>query len=213
MEHSKAVADLFNRWAERYQDRFMNVDLYKESFDIFCAQVRKKDASILELGCGPGNITQYLLGKQPDFRVLGLDLADNMVELAKINNPQAKFRVMDCRDILQLGQKFDAVMCGFCLPYLNREESLQLIADIAGLLNPEGVLYISTMEDAYVNSGYQTSSDGKDKLYMYFHEAEYLTGALEENGFKMIDLQRKRYPGTDGKEVTDLILIGKIPNN
>lgn len=209
MEQSREIADLFNRWAERYQERYMNVDLYKNGFDLFCEQLPSR-AAVLDLGCGPGNITKYLLTKRPDLRILGLDFAANMVELAKSNNPQADFRMMDCRDIRQLDQKFDGIMCGFCLPYLSKDESLKLISDSAVLLNPGGVLCISTMEDLYANSGYQTSSDGKDQLYMYFHEAAYLTQAMEENGFKMLDLQRKRYPGNDGEEVTDLILIGVI---
>lgn len=35
-------------------------------------------------------------------------------------------------------------MCGFCLPYLSKEETEKLINDVSRLLNPEGVFYIST---------------------------------------------------------------------
>ena len=65
---SKEIADLFNRWAERYQERFMNVDMYSESFDLFCKEL-KTDASVLELACGPGNITKYLLDRRPDLQI------------------------------------------------------------------------------------------------------------------------------------------------
>lgn len=208
MEQTGAVADLFNRWAERYQDRFMNVNLYADSFDLFCEQLHP-GAKILEIACGPGNITKYLLEKHPGFQILGIDLAEEMLRLARLNCPQAEFRMMDGRDMLQLDQKFDGIMCGFCLPYLSKDESLKLIADSAVLLNPGGVLYISTMEDLYTNSGYQTSSDGKDQVYMYFHEETYLTEAMEKNGFRIIDTHRKCYVSND-KEVKDLILIGVI---
>ncbi|MCE3297338.1 MAG: SAM-dependent methyltransferase [Crocinitomicaceae bacterium] len=208
MEHSKTVADLFNRWAERYQTRFMNVDLYAESFDLFCKEL-KSGASLLEVGCGPGNITNYLLGKRPDLEIHGIDLAEEMIALAQKNNPQASFEVMDCRDIRELEQEFDGIMCGFCLPYLSKEESLEFISASAALLNPGGLLCISTMEDDYSNSGYQTSSDGKDRIYMYFHEEAYLAGAMKNKGFRIIDVQRKCYE-SNGKEVTDLILIGAL---
>jgi hypothetical protein len=42
-------------------------------------------------------------------------------------------------------------MCGFGLPYLSKEETENLISGSFALLKPEGVLYVSTMEDDYNN--------------------------------------------------------------
>ncbi len=47
---------------------FMNLDLYNDSYDTFCDQVKIKNATILEIGCGPENITKYLLKKRLDFK-------------------------------------------------------------------------------------------------------------------------------------------------
>ena len=41
-----------------------------------------------------------------------------MIELARHNVPQGQFEIMDRRDIAQLGQQYDAIVCDFCLPYL-----------------------------------------------------------------------------------------------
>lgn len=202
------AVDVFNRLASLYQEKYMDVSLYHASFDLFCREIQPQKAQILELACGPGNITRYLLQKRPDFQLFGTDLAPQMVELARKNNPQASFQVWDCREILALGRKFDGIMCGFALPYLSREEAVQLIADAAKILHPGGVLYLSTMEDDYAKSGLQTSSQG-DQVYQYFHEAAYLEEAFRENGFALLDLQRKTYPGPGDALVTDLLLIGK----
>jgi 2-polyprenyl-3-methyl-5-hydroxy-6-metoxy-1,4-benzoquinol methylase len=205
-EIQPAVA-VFDKLADVYQDKYMDVSLYHHSSDLFCDQITLKNAKILELACGPGNITQYLLKKRPDFKILGTDLSPNMVELAKINNPTAEFQLMDCREIGRLDQRYDAIMCGFCLPYLSKEEAIQLVQDASELLNPNGVLYISTMEDDYSKSGPKTSSDGAHQLYMYFHQADYLTAALQEHGFKTINLQHQDYPTQDGTKTTDLLII------
>jgi len=116
---------------------------------------------------------------------------------------------MDCRDINNLATKYDGIMCGFCLPYLSKEESIKLIKDSSKILAPNGVLYISTMEDDYSKSGEQTSSSG-DKIYMYYHEAGYLTEALVSNGFKITGLQRIQYPGKDGATITDLVIVAVL---
>ena len=207
MDKTKIAVDVFNASAANYQDKFMDVSMYHNSFDIFCNSITKQDAAVLELACGPGNITQYLLKQRPKYKILGADLAPNMLELAKANNPGAEFSLMDCRDIISLQKKYDAVICGFCLPYLDKEEAIQLISDASKILNQGGVIYISTMEDDYSKSGWKYSSSGEYKTFTHYHQADYLTKALTDNGFKLIDVQRKEYPEQSGAKVVDLILI------
>jgi len=208
MNKIKTAKEIFNQYATDYQNKFMNVDLYQHSFDLFCNNIPKENAEILEIACGPGNITKYLLNIRPDFKILGIDLAPNMIELARINNPGAEFEVMDCREIGLLPNKYDAIMCGFCLPYLSKEESIKLINDATLQLKSDGVLYISTMEDDYSKSGIQTNSYG-DQIFMYFHQSDYLTQALEANGFKIIDLTRQDYPTQGGTKTTDLLILAR----
>lgn len=205
MDKTKLVKDVFDKHAAAYQDRFMDVSLYHDSLDVFCNAIQMQDAAVFELACGPGNITKYLLSKRPDLKIFGIDLSQNMIALARQNCPEAVFEVMDCRDISNLEKKYNGVVAGFYFPYLSREEVAKVIGDASALLTPSGVLYISTMEDDYATSGWRTSSTG-DKVYMYNHEEGYLTAALEKNGFKIIDLQRKEYPGRDGEKVVDLII-------
>jgi len=210
MNKTQIAVDVFNNNALKYQDKFMYFDLYNDTFDTFCSLISKQHAAVLDIACGPGNISKYLLSKRPDLQILGIDLAPYMIDLARINNPSAQFDIMDCRDISQLEHPFDAVICGFALPYLSKEDAIKLIEDTAAILNPGGVLYISTMEDDYANSGPKKSSDGKSELYQYFHQADYLTEALEANGFQIIKVQRKDFPTTDGTKTVDLVLIARF---
>ena len=186
----------------------MDFDLYNDTFDLFCKSIEKENAEILELACGPGNITKYLLQKRSDFRVLGTDLAPKMIELAQQNNPKAEFQIMDCRDFIKLNKKFDGIMCGFGLPYLSKEDAVRLIKDASNSLNKNGVLYLSTMEDDYNKSGLKKGSTG-DEIFMHYHQADYLSDALEQNGFQLITLQRKDFPEQNGTITTDLILIAR----
>ncbi len=208
MDKSEFAASIFDKLAKEYQDKFMDVSLYGDTFDFFCDQIDVPNAQILEIACGPGNITQHLLRKRPDFDLLGIDLAPNMVALAQTNNPQAEFRVMDCRKISSINQRFDGVMCGFCLPYLSKEETAQLIADASKLLKPNGLFYLSTMEDDYSRSGLRKGSNG-DEVFMHFYLAEDLTPMLEKNHLKIIRLARKDFPTTDGTKVIDLVIIAQ----
>jgi predicted TPR repeat methyltransferase len=205
MDRNKTAVALFNKLAKEYESKFMDVSLYHASFDLFCNSISKQAPSILEIACGPGNITKYLLSKRPDFNITGIDLAPNMLKLAKANNPAAEFEMMDAKEISKIQKTFDGVLCGFCLPYLSKEEAIKLIADVSGLLHAGGLFYLSTMEDAYSKSAFKKGSSGEE-IFMHYHEAEYLTAALEENGFTILKLMRTEFMTQDGMD-TDLLIL------
>ena len=208
MDKNKIAVGVFDKLATLYQEKFMDVNLYSYTFDFFCDTIEKQNAELLEIACGPGNITKYLLNKRPDLKIFGIDLAPGMIELAKINNPTAEFHLMDCRQIETIKNKFDAIMCSFCLPYLNKKETIKLLSDASMLLNSKGVLYISTMEDDYNKSGFKKGSTG-DEIFMHFYQAEFLTSILKENHFNILKLDRKEYDIADGTRTTDLIIIAE----
>lgn len=113
MDRYKETFETWNKVAKLYQDTFMKLDLYNDTYDDFCSAVSKADASILEIGCGPGNITKYLSNKRADFKIEGIDISPNMVALAKANNLTHHFSVMDSREIDQLQLKYDGIVIGF----------------------------------------------------------------------------------------------------
>ncbi|CAN5475544.1 class I SAM-dependent methyltransferase [soil metagenome] len=208
MDRSKNAISVFDKHAKLYAEKFMNVDLYGETLDAFCKAIKKGNPEVLEVACGPGNITKYLLNKRPDIKILGTDLAPNMLAFAKINNPAAEFQLMDARDITKFPKKIDAIMCGFCFPYFTKEEAIKFITDASAILKTRGVLYISTMEDDYSRSGFRKSSQG-DEIFMNFHQADYLTDALLKNNFSVLKTERITSVMTDDTKVIDLVLIAE----
>lgn len=213
MDKVKQTEILFDKYASKYQDKYMDIGLYQNSFDQFISQIDNDQANVLDLACGPGNITQYLLSQQINYQILGLDISTNMINLARKNNPKAKFKQMDCRELDTLNNKFDAIMCAFCLPYFSKIETKKLLSDTHNLLINQGVIYISVMESDYNKSGWQgPSSGGPDKLYIYYHEAKYLCDHLENLGFEIIKLLRLDNPLQNDLSIKDLIIIAKIHN-
>jgi len=210
-DKSLHASSVFNKYAKEYQDKFMNVSLYEEALNVFCNLITKENSKILDVACGPGNITKYLLSQKSDLTVRGIDLAPNMVLLSQRNNPNASFEVMDCRSIANLTEKFDAVICAFCLPYLSKEETNKLMKDINNLLNEEGICYISTMEDDYKKSGYETGSKG-DQIFIHYYEGQYLVNELERSNFGIVEIFRKTSIMSNGKEAVDLVIISRKKN-
>lgn len=199
-----SAADIFNKHALLYQSRFMDVSLYADCLGHFCKHL-PSGGNVLELACGPGNITRYLLDQRPDLKILATDIAPNMLELAKANSPGAEFRLLDCRDMSSITETYDGILCGFCLPYLSEEESAELIRSCAAMLKPGGILYLSCMEETeHCQSGIKTNSAG-DSTYMYYHRAGFLKDSLSDAGFQSIELSRKIPQAGDEPADTDLV--------
>lgn len=186
----------WNKIAKLYESKFMHMDLYNQTYDFFCENIPNDNAHILELGCGPGNITRYLLSQKPNWQILGTDIAPNMVALAQANNPTARFEVRDCRQISDLPQPFDGIVAGFCLPYLSETEAEKFVADARQLLKPQGVLYVSFVGGNAELSGFKTNGEG-DRVYFYYHDTQQISLFLEKYGFEMLQRFAVNYPLKD----------------
>ncbi|MGV3588088.1 MAG: class I SAM-dependent methyltransferase [Adhaeribacter sp.] len=211
MNRYEITFQTWNKVAAIYQDNFMDLDLYNSTYAEFCELIQKPKPQIFEIGCGPGNITKYLLSRRPDFNIWAIDVAPNMIALARKNVPEANFTLMDCRTINTLSTKFDGIMCGFCMPYLSKEASAKLLKDCADLLNPGGIFYCSTIEGDYEKSGYESGSNSRDKMFVYYHQESFLRQALKANGLELLNLVRLEYQKQSNTTETHLIFIASKP--
>lgn len=208
MDRYKETFETWNKLASLYQDKFMDLDLYNNTYDYICNSITRVNAKVLEFGCGPGNITKYLLSKRADFDIFGIDISPNMIELAEKNNPTAKFAVMDSRQIDDLKTNYDGIVCGFCLPYLSQSDSQKLIADCYDLLNENGLIYLSFVEGDPLKSGFQVSSSG-DRSYFYFYNSDDLKAKLIESKFDELNTFKVAYKKSGNEIDIHTILTAK----
>lgn len=203
--------ETYNTWnkvASLYQNKFMDLDIYNATYDFFCNSITNEKAKLLEIGCGPGNITKYVLSKKSEFQIFGIDIAPNMIHLARRNNPTACFDTMDCRQIEEIKTKYEGIICGFCLPYLSQTDSYKLIADCYNLLNPNGLFYISFVEGDPSKSDFQVGSSG-DRIYFYFHRLDNLRKQLIEYKFEELETFKVQYKKTETQIDIHTIIIAK----
>lgn len=205
--NNKKAVDLFNKLADSYQERFLSVEAYSESFHALLS-ILDKNSRILDVACGPGNISRFLLNERPDLDILGIDLAPNMIEWAKRNNPTATFIVQDAQKIDQLTETFDAIIVGFLFPYFTMTQVREFIEKAHKILSKDGIIYISTMEDRYENSRFRSSSTG-DQLLMHYYEASDLIEILEMYQFQTVFEKRQLFSTDLPESDTDLMLIAR----
>jgi SAM-dependent methyltransferase len=201
--------EIYDKYIKEYVDKFMGLDLYADTFN-HLLQLIPLAASVLDLGCGPGNVVKYLSSRRKDLTFLGVDIAAGMIEEAKRQNPGVCFRVMDIMDMPDVEQAFDVIVGAFCLPYLPRENVPRFFQNIKTISADNTWLYLSFMEGPALRSGWErTSFTGEDKLYINYYEREKIEALLKKHHFDIECLFTKDYPEMDGSSTTDLFTLQK----
>jgi trans-aconitate 2-methyltransferase len=96
------------------------------------------DATVLDVGCGTGRVTEQLLGLVPQGRVLALDASADMVELARKRlGDRAEVWCQDVLD-LELAELVDAIVSTATLHWVTDHD--RLWKRLAGALRPSGML-------------------------------------------------------------------------
>jgi trans-aconitate 2-methyltransferase len=95
-------------------------------------------ASVVDLGCGPGNLTALLVERWPGARVVGLDSSAEMIEKARATTPAAQFRVADLRDWATGADQVDVLVSNATLQWVPGH--LELLPDLVARVNPGGWL-------------------------------------------------------------------------
>ncbi len=111
IEKSKAY---FEKLApKRKKARGINAHYWNEITN-YCEYFAHEDISILEIGCGAGELISSIRGK----RKVGIDFSPSMIEIAKERFKNVDFKVMEAENI-QLDEKFDLIILSNLIGYVD----------------------------------------------------------------------------------------------
>ena len=102
---SDKIRDFFNQIAPERLDWKKKNWYYHEDLQKFLLHHIPSDSTVLEIGCGPGD----LLASLPVKRGVGIDFSEKMIELAQARFPSRKFRV-GAAENLPIEEPFDIVL-------------------------------------------------------------------------------------------------------
>lgn len=95
--------------------------------------------SALDFGCGTGRSTRLL--QMLGFDVIGVDISQDMVRIARDTDPSGDYRLIPGDDFTELGvEKFDLVLAAFTFDNIPGQMKERLFSDLGKLLTPKGAL-------------------------------------------------------------------------
>ena len=152
LDQEELVRNYFSTYAEEYYKENYDESLkncYSYSHivrkDHILRMFDKEGGKVLDIGCGPGVITLYLL--QRGSEVWGVDISEEMIEetakqIEKMGfKDVAHFSTGDITSLDFPDGYFDAVICSGVIEYLEDEELA--IKEIYRVLKPDGIAIIT----------------------------------------------------------------------
>ncbi|MCT4559930.1 MAG: class I SAM-dependent methyltransferase [Crocinitomicaceae bacterium] len=199
-DKSRSAQVVFGSHAAEYADKYWHLP----QFSNLIARLTKAlpfQAKVLDLGCGPGNMSHLLLDKRDDLRIEGWDFAPEMIGLAAQKVPKATFQV---KNVLELDKdlgKWDAVVLAFCAPYLSTDDLKKVLRNIQSNLVHDGLLYFSTMISAEKQEFWMPPRvEGDQPLFVYIHQRAEILTFMEALGMLLVQEQRIQLEGGAGDE-------------
>jgi SAM-dependent methyltransferase len=128
-------------YAEAFSDDLLRLPTDREVLDSFAHRLGE-DSLVLDLGCGPGQVGQYVA--QRGLRVAGLDLAFRMLLVARRRTGNSN---LACGDILSTpfrSESFSGVVAFHSIHHLRRSAFGRALIEIRRILKPAGLFVVAT---------------------------------------------------------------------
>lgn len=181
----------YNLAAQKYHELFHD-ELKKKEYDRLLldrfADGFNQNSLILDAGCGPsGHIGRYLFDK--GIPVIGVDISDRCIELARENNPLMRFERCDMGKLPYEDHIFDGIIAYYSIIDTPRSQVGRFFREFRRVLKPCGRLLVAVKAGA--TEGYLTELLGietaiyftlftLDEIRCYYKDAMFNIEFLEQ---------------------------------
>jgi SAM-dependent methyltransferase len=150
---------------------------------------------ILDVGCGPGRDSTFFVSR--GFSVVGIDLSEKLLSIAKERAPNATFQKQDLRKLSFPKETFNGIWANASLLHIKRFEVSGVLKRSYEVLKPGCILFILVKKgkgEGYVR---YKLAQSKPRYFTYF-ETNELRDLLAGTGFVILDSytwdQKDRWP-------------------
>lgn len=199
MNTKESIRQSYSQVAQAYAEAYWN-ELERKSFDRillnwFAAQIPAGE-TVLEIGCGPGEVAGFLT--HGGVKCIATDLSAAMLENGKKYFPDVRFEVQDFFRLTYEDNSFSGAVGFYAIVNLTVEEVKAVLAEVKRVLRSGGIFLFSFHvfdgeEEIAVNEFLDKEIDA---LAFYFFKVEDIKELVENAGYEVLDILI-RYPYKD----------------
>lgn len=200
-----SIEKAYNSWADQYDTNDNKTrDLDKKSTVETLSKYEFEN--VLELGCGTGKNTDWLLKKAK--RIIGLDFSQEMLNLAKdkLTDERVNFKKADLTKDWKIENNFaDLITCSLTLEHI--KDLNHIFREANYKLKKNGLFFISELHPFKQYSGskakFETDNGTMELEVFTHHTSEYIDSA-NMNGFELVEI-KEWFDENSGNEIPRLI--------
>jgi SAM-dependent methyltransferase len=177
------MSSLYNQLSEVYEAMYQSFINYEEEYNFYSRILSQYQCTgVLEIGCGTGHLAERFA--KNNFEYTGIDLSEDMLTIARANNPRAAFYKMDMRDFSLPKQSASAIITGRTISYLiTNDDVYNALNSINKNLSAAGVICFDCIDaSAFI------PSISKDKKII--HKAGWGNKKFSRESYWSVNLQQ-----------------------
>lgn len=198
---AKYAAEFWNEPDRKHFDRVM--------LDWLAGQLAG-DETVLEIGCGPGQISGYL--SRQGVTCVATDISCQIIEYGKRYFPDVRFEVQDFFDLKYEDGSFGAVLAFYAIVNLPLGEAKGVFEEVRRVLRKDGLFLCAfhILEQDEKLEVTEFFGEKVDALTFYFHDVDDMKRLVESLGFRVVDiLIRYPYPGAEHPSKRSYFILRK----
>lgn len=171
MSTDKKTIDSYNKfadsWTKNKRDDSCSVSIfhtYLEKPAMYGKLPKLENKTVLCVGCGSGEEVEYLhsLGTK---KVVGIDISEKLIEIAKKSYPNLEFHVMDVESLDFSEDNFDFVYSSLTMHYL--ESWSKALKSIYKVLKKDGIFLFSITHPFFSSTLKYEDEKIKSRIFGY----------------------------------------------
>lgn len=194
---NREIREAYDLAGARYDELFHN-ELDDRPFDRDLldrfAQYLGPGALVYDMGCGPcAHISRHFRDRQ--LRVVGIDISERCVAIARERNPGMEFRVMDMTNPGLADASLDGIVAYYSIQHFPKRFMNRLFRGFHRILKPGGKLLVSAKGGEGEEHVEKFMDTPAGIHFSYFSRME-IENYLDAAGFRILFIHvRESYPG------------------
>lgn len=166
MNYKSQTKGTYNASAQAMSEKFDAIGPRVRDILLAFSYNKKDNPAVLEIGCGNGRDAKEIL--KHTSRYIGLDYSQALLDIARVDLPEAKFELADIEDY-EFPEGIDVVFSFASLLHSNKKNMERVLAKVYQALNSGGVLFLSLKHAPYRE---EVVTDAWGTRVFYFYTPE-----------------------------------------
>lgn len=120
------LAKTYDKIAEDWHKDHAEDTWWVEETDAFLKRL-PEGGTVLDVGCGSGVKSKYMLER--GFRVVGIDISDALLAIARRESPSGDFRNVSMYNLDSIQEQFDGVFAQASFLHIPKKDAADVVAD------------------------------------------------------------------------------------